>query len=84
MIPTIDTKQSYFCIAENPHIKASYFCGEKLYDKSISCNDNKRFRLTISNARQIDFAGYYQLRTEGGRADRPPVFVSCLLDRMPR
>ena len=82
MIPTIDTKQSYFCIAENPHIKASYFCGEKLYDKSISCNDNKRFRLTISNARQIDFAGY-QPRAKGELADRPWVFANYLLDRMP-
>ena len=82
MIPTIDTKQSYFCIAENPHIKASYFCGEKLYDKSISCNDNKRFRLTISNARQIDFAGS-QLRTKEGLAGHPTVFANYLLDRMP-
>ncbi len=80
-------------IPENPHTKVYYLCGEKPHgegthiafapceNQSVIIN-NKGFRLTISNARQIDFAGY-QPRAKGELADRPWVFANYLLDRMP-
>ena len=80
-------------IPDSPRVKAYYLCGEKRHDEGahvafVPCEnqsiliDNKWFRLVITNARQIDFAGY-QPRTEGELADRPWVFANYLLDGMP-
>ena len=80
-------------LPDNPRVKAYYLCGEKPHDEGahvafVPCEnqsiliDNKWFRLTITNARQVDFSGY-QPRTEGELADRPWVFANYLLDGMP-
>lgn len=80
-------------IPDSPRFKAYYLCGKKTRDDGahiafVPCEndsillDNKWFRLAITNARQIDFAGY-QPRTEGELADRPWVFANYLLDGMP-
>lgn len=79
-------------IPENPRTKAYYLCGEKPHDEGahiafVPCEnqsvliDNKWFRLTISNARQIDFAGC-QTRIGGVLADQPLAFANYLSDRM--
>jgi len=85
-------------LPDNPRVKAYYLYGEKPYEEKlhgeganiafVPCKnqsviiDNKWFRLTITDARQIDFTGY-QPSQEGEFTDRPWVFANYLLDGMP-
>lgn len=80
-IPSIPRAKAYYLCGEKPHSEGAHVAFAPCENESILI-DNKWFRLTITNAHQIDFAGY-QPRTEGELADRPWVFANYLLDGMP-